>query len=174
MIFLPRRSLVPLLAAAAVLLAACQPDAPPRSEPPSFQPEGVLAFERLDGSRITAIAVEIAETDSAKARGLMGRRSLPDRGGMFFPYETTEERSFWMENTYLPLDIIFVGADSQIVRIAKSAKPLSREKVHSEKPAQYVVEVRAGFAERHGLDTTARIDWRRRAGRARAGGRTGE
>lgn len=160
-----RRFSIALLAAAPLLLAACQPDAPPCTEPPPFQPEGVLAFERPDGSRIAAIAVEIAETDSAKARGLMERRSLPDRGGMFFPYEEAEERSFWMENTYLPLDIIFVGADSQIVRIVKNTKPLSREQIRSEEPAKYVVEVRAGFADRHGLDTTAHIDWRRRSGK---------
>lgn len=147
-----------------LFLAACrgEDDASegPREIP--FQPEGVLAFERPDGSRITAIAIEIAESDSSKARGLMERRQLPNRGGMFFPYEEAAPRSFWMANTYIPLDIIFVGPDSQVVNIAKNTRPLSEQKISSEAPAQYIVEVRAGFADRHGLTDSTRIDWRRK------------
>jgi uncharacterized membrane protein (UPF0127 family) len=162
-----RPATAPVLAIGVVLtisLAACQPDrsAPPDEKPP-FDPEGVVAFERPDGSRIAAVAAEFAEGDSAQERGLMGRRNLPERGGMFFPYEDAQVRRFWMKNTYLPLDIVFVGPDSQIVKIARDTKPLSTERISSGRPAQYVVEVRAGFTGRHGLDTTIRIDWRRSA-----------
>ena len=149
---------------ACLFLAACgnQDDANEGPQDIPFQPEGVLAFERPDGSRITAIAIEIAENDSSKARGLMGRRQLPDRGGMFFPYDEAASRSFWMANTYIPLDIIFVGPDSQIVNIVKNTRPLSEQEIDSEAPAQYIVEVRAGFADRHDLSDSTRIDWRRK------------
>lgn len=144
-----------------ILLAGCsQESGGDEQEPPAFEPEGVLAFERPDGTRITAIAIEVAESDSAKERGLMERRSMPARGGMFFPYEDAAPRSFWMANTYIPLDIIFVGPDSQVVNIAKGTRPLSEQQVRSEVPAQYVVEVRAGFTDRHDITDSTRIDWR--------------
>ena len=61
----------------------------------------------------------------------------------------------------MPLDIIFVGPDSQVVNIAKRTTPLSRERVESTGPAQYVVEVRAGFSDRFGLTDSTRVRWRR-------------
>lgn len=143
------------------LLTGCSQESDgDQQEPPAFDPEGVLAFERPDGTRITAIAIEVAESDSAKERGLMQRRSLPARGGMLFPYDDAAPRSFWMANTYIPLDIIFVGPDSQVVNIAKGTRPLSQQQVRSDAPAQYVVEVRAGFTDRHGITDSTRIDWR--------------
>lgn len=142
------------------LLTGCSQESGDGQEPPPFDPEGVLAFERPDGTRITAIAIEVAESDSAKERGLMERRSMPARGGMFFPYKDAAPRTFWMANTYIPLDIIFVGPDSQVVNIAKGTRPLSEQQVSSDAPAQYVVEVRAGFTGRHGITDSTRIDWR--------------
>ena len=151
---------LPFLLLLLLTLTSCVEDEPPAPGEIPFQPEGVLAFERPDGSRITAIAIEVAESDSAQSRGLMERRKLSPRTGMFFPYEEADRHSFWMANTYIPLDIIFVGPDSQIVDIARNTRPLSRESLSPSEPAQYVVEVRAGFSERHGLSDSTRIDWR--------------
>ena len=134
--------------------AAVQTDIP-------FRPDGVLEFLRPDGSRITAIAIEIAETDSARARGLMQRRSLPARGGMLFLFDDVEPRSFWMRNTPLPLDILFVGPDGDIVNIAERTRPFSDERIESTGPARYVLEVRSGFADRHGITDSTRIRWQR-------------
>lgn len=128
-----------------------------------FDKEGTLTFLQPDGREITTIDIEIAESDSAQARGLMQRRSLPAGGGMLFPYDTPRPLSFWMRNTPLPLDIIFVGDDGRIVNIARRTRPYSDESITSDGPAQYVVEVRAGFADRHGLTDSTRVRWSRTA-----------
>lgn len=124
-----------------------------------FEPKGVLEFVQPDGTVIRQIAIEVADTDSARARGLMDRRSLTSRQGMLFLFPDETDRSFWMQNTPIPLDIIFVDADSQIVNIAKRTTPLSPEQVQSTGPAQYVVEVRAGFTDRYNITDSARVRW---------------
>lgn len=144
-------------------LAACETDQkrlPTVSEIP-FQKQGTLDFLGADGSVLATIDIEIAESDSAQARGLMQRRSLPPNSGMLFVNDTAEMRSFWMKNTPMPLDIIFVGADQKVVNIARRTRPFSEDMIRSEGPAQYVVEVRAGFADRIGLTDSSRIRWRR-------------
>lgn len=144
--------------------AACADDtsSPPEGsgEEIPFQKEGSLAFVR-EGDTLTTINVEIADTDSARTRGLMGRESLPDSSGMLFIFPTEEEQGFWMANTQLSLDMFFAGADSQIVRIAKYTTPLSSENVESEEPAQFVVETPAGFADQHGIVEGDRVVWER-------------
>ncbi len=156
-----------LAAALALTLAVgCTRNAPPPEaaapEAPEipFRRDGALTFLR-GADTLVAIDIEIAESDSARERGLMQRASLPERGGMLFLFPTNEVQSFWMANTPLSLDIIFVGADSQIVSIAKYTKPLSPNAVASAGPARYVVETRAGFADTHGLSETDRVRWRR-------------
>ena len=92
----------------------------------------------------------------------MQRASLPDSSGMLFLFPQTEQSGFWMANTPLSLDIIFVNADSQIVDIAKYTKPLSSKNIPSQAPYRYVVEVPAGFTDTHGLVEGNRISWTRR------------
>lgn len=128
----------------------------------AFEVEGTLDFLNEEGSPFLRIAVELAETRAEQTRGLMGRRSLPARGGMLFVYPAEIEQSFWMKNTPLPLDIIFIGADSSIVNIARRTRPLSEDSISSAAPAQYVLEVRAGFVDRHGIDESTKIRWQRR------------
>ncbi|MBO6576295.1 MAG: DUF192 domain-containing protein [Rhodothermales bacterium] len=126
-----------------------------------FRGDGVLDFLRPDSTVITRIAIEIAVSDSAQARGMMDRRSMPDRGGMLFYYDETGERSFWMRNTPLSLDIIFVGEDDRIVNIAKRATPYSEARINSDGPVRHVLEVRAGFTDRYGIEPGTLIRWRR-------------
>lgn len=126
-----------------------------------FTPEGVLDFVRPDSSIISRIVIEIAETPQEQAQGLMYRRSLPDRGGMLFIDPAESMRSFWMKNTALSLDILFVDAQGEIVNIVKRTTPFSEENILSTAPAQFVVEVRAGFTDAHGITDTDRIRWRR-------------
>jgi uncharacterized membrane protein (UPF0127 family) len=131
------------------------------SDPIPFDEEGTLAFLQ-EGDTVQTIQIEIAETDSARQRGMMQREGFPDEtSGMLFPFEAEEPRSFWMANTPVALDIFFVSADSQIVRIAKYTTPYSSESIASEAPAQYVVETPAGFADRHGLLEGDRVRWQR-------------
>jgi len=126
-----------------------------------FTTEGRLAFVQ-DGDSTVTIDIEIADTDSARERGMMQREGFPnDRSGMLFRFDQAQPRSFWMSNTPVALDIIFVSADSQIVNIAKYTTPFSNERYRSGDPAQFVVEVPAGFADSHGLLEGDRIRWRR-------------
>ena len=127
----------------------------------AFSPEGVLDFVRADSSIITRIVIELAENPDEQAQGLMYRRSLPDRGGMLFIDPVESMRSFWMKNTALSLDILFVDANGEIVNIVKRTTPFSEERILSTAPAQYVVEVRAGFTDRYGITEDDRIAWRR-------------
>ncbi len=125
-----------------------------------FREDGRLAFMR-DGDTLVTIAIEIAETDSARQRGLMERTHLPERSGMLFIFEREEMQGFWMANTPISLDIIFVNGDSQIVSIAKYTRPYSTETISSQYPARFVVEVPAGFADTYGILEGDRIRWHR-------------
>jgi len=129
---------------------------------PAFRADGVLDFVRPDSSIVTRIAIEIAESAEAQATGLMYRRTLPERGGMIFVDAAPSMRSFWMKNTALSLDIIFVDSLGQIVNIVKKTTPYSEVQVLSTEPAQYVVEVRAGFTDKYHITEEDQIIWERR------------
>lgn len=152
-----------LLTALLLSLGACTHD---ESETPSaapsipFEKEGVLSLLQ-DSDTVVTVDIEIADTDSARERGLMQRASLPDESGMLFIFPREEERSFWMANTPLALDIIFANADSQIVSIAKYTTPRSSESVPSGAPAQFVLEMPAGFADSYGVLEGNHLTWRR-------------
>lgn len=124
-----------------------------------FDKEGTLTFHPSTGLDSVTIAIEIADTDSARSRGLMQRASLPQKSGMLFIFDREEPRSFWMANTPLSLDIIFVNNDSSIVNIAKYTKPRSPKQIRSEGNARYVVEVPAGFTDRYGIVAGDRLSW---------------
>ena len=147
----------------ALLLIGCQSNGNSSEKPAEipFTPEGLLELVRPDGTVITSVVIEIAEGDSARARGLMERTSLPSRGGMLFLDHEARIQTFWMKNTLLPLDIMFIGADSQIVNIAKRTRPLTEDRVSSTAPAQFVLEVKAGFTDTFGIDENTRVRWRR-------------
>jgi uncharacterized membrane protein (UPF0127 family) len=127
----------------------------------SFTKEGTLSFVAPGDSVLRIIDIEIAETDAERARGLMFRRSMGYDKGMLFLFDEADESGFWMKNTPMPLDIIFVGPDSQVVSIAKRTKPFSEEQINPAAPKQFVVEVRAGFVDRFGVQKGTRIRWQR-------------
>lgn len=91
----------------------------------------------------------------------MDRRSLPDRGGMLFYYDTVEARSFWMRSTPISLDIMFIGPDGRIVNIVPRTTPYSEDRINSDGPVQHVLEVRAGFTQAHGIQPGYFVRWRR-------------
>ncbi len=99
---------------------------------------------------ITVIA-EIADDDRERTIGLMNRTSLAPRAGMLFVWDDEKQRSFWMKNTLIPLDMIFIAANGTIVDITtmQPCKSLFCESYKSKEPAKYVLEVNAGFAEEH-------------------------
>lgn len=110
----------------------------------------------VDGEERGQLDVEIAETRSERSQGLMGRESLPEGTGMLFVYGGADVRAFWMKNTLVPLDIIFVDSDRRVVNV-KHASPEPDTPDHeltrytSDGPAQYVVEAERGYANETGI-----------------------
>jgi uncharacterized protein len=92
--------------------------------------------------------VELAVTPAEQARGLMFRKAMDDHVGMFFIFNSEEVRHFWMRNTIIPLDMIFIGNNFLIVDTYKGAKPLDETVISSRKPARYVLEINAGKADK--------------------------
>jgi uncharacterized membrane protein (UPF0127 family) len=103
------------------------------------------------GTVRTAAFVEVARTPTEIERGLMHRKNLPADGGMIFMFESPAEKSFWMRNTLIPLDMIFIGPDERVLNIRKSVKPLSEEPQPSGGAVQYVVELPGGTADKTGI-----------------------
>jgi uncharacterized membrane protein (UPF0127 family) len=94
--------------------------------------------------------LEMASSAEQQERGLMFRRSLAPNGGMLFPYSPPQVVGFWMRNTVIPLDMIFVRQDGKIARIA-TAKPLDETVVSSLEPVTMVIEIRGGRASELGI-----------------------
>src|SRR5690348_6836692 len=114
-------------------------------------------LEIASKSGVHVFAVEIAETDASREKGLMFRKSLPEGQGMLFDFHQEQPVSFWMKNTYIPLDMIFISADGRILRIAENAEPLSERMIPSGAPVLAVLEVIGGTARRLGIATGDRV-----------------
>ncbi|HAC16094.1 MAG TPA: DUF192 domain-containing protein [Bacteroidetes bacterium] len=112
---------------------------------------GTLDFVDETSSVISTIDIAVADDDMTRSQGLMDVRELKSDGGMLFIFEAETRQSFWMANTPLPLDLIFVDMDKKIVHIHQNATPFSQSGIDSVNPAMYVVEVNAGYAVNHDL-----------------------
>lgn len=154
------------LAAAGLMLgalAACSPGEgatataqSPAPAPAAAARHPVSGLQVIDltvdrGGKRLLFRVELADTPEAQARGLMFRTQLGDNEGMIFPSAAPEPRSFWMKNTPLSLDIIFIGPDGRIANIAANTVPYSLDSVSSKGPASAVLELRAGRAKELGI-----------------------
>ena len=120
------------------------------------------AFETLSiatraGQR-QAFRVEVARNDADRAQGLMFRRSMPADQGMLFDFGRVEPVSMWMQNTYLPLDMLFIRADGTIARIAPNTEPLSTRTIPSGEPVLSVLELNAGTAAKLGIKPGDRVE----------------
>jgi uncharacterized membrane protein (UPF0127 family) len=117
-----------------------------------FVKEGELVFlGKNAGEKITKIDIEIADNPYEWGRGLMYRHSMPEAAGMLFIFPRPQLLSFWMRNTYLPLDIIFVDGSMRIVTMHKNTRSLSEKPLFSNVAVKYAVEVNAGFCDRYGI-----------------------
>jgi uncharacterized membrane protein (UPF0127 family) len=96
-------------------------------------------------------AVELADTPATRAQGLMFRESMPRFSGMFFVFERPESVRFWMENTLIPLDMLFADATGTVQRIHHDARPLDRTSIPGGDNIQYVLEINAGMSRRLGI-----------------------
>ncbi|MDQ3246588.1 MAG: DUF192 domain-containing protein [Pseudomonadota bacterium] len=111
------------------------------------------------GERTHRFTVEVARAPQEQANGLMHRQSLaPDRG-MIFPYDPPQPASFWMKNTLIPLDIIFVREDGTIANIAENTVPLSLEMVLAIEPVSLVLEIPGGRSAELGIKAGDKVEW---------------
>jgi uncharacterized protein len=97
------------------------------------------------------VTAELADDVQKQSVGLMNRTSLDAGTGMLFVFSEEGERSFWMKDTYISLDMIFINSSKEVVYIVESATPLSEERISSTELAQYVLEVNGGYADENGL-----------------------
>ncbi len=138
----------------AIPLAACGKDASEVREAATIP----LTIEMA--GKAHRFNVEVARTDEEQDRGLMLRTGLPADGGMIFPFEKPRIGSFWMKNTLIPLDMIFIRADGSIDRIAENTIPESLEPVVSGGEVSAVLELAGGTAARLGIDESAKVTWK--------------
>ena len=167
-----------LPAALAAALAACQPEpqavenAGPAAdreeatadaaEPAAAHPVSGLPLAPLEirsGGKVHRFTVELARTADEQAYGLMHRTKLGPDEGMLFPFPQPRPASFWMKNTLIPLDMIFIRADGSIARIAANTTPHSLDSVGVGEPVAAVLELRGGRAAELGIDENARVSW---------------
>jgi len=125
---------------------------PATAAKPVFRKDGELRFlEAKTAKIISTIEIEVADDDAEREQGLMYRDTMAEDEGMLFLMETEEPQNFWMKNTIISLDIIYADAEKRIVSISKNCKPYSLDQIPSAKPAQYVVEVIAGYTSKYGI-----------------------
>jgi uncharacterized membrane protein (UPF0127 family) len=143
-----------LLAAApvAALLALAAPGA--KSAAAEIQLEALVI---ASDSQKHHFRVEIADEPHEQSRGLMYRQSLPEDGGMLFDFHQERPASFWMRNTYIPLDMLFIKADGTIESIAERTTPLSERSVPSKGAVRFVLEINGGLSQKLGIEAGDRV-----------------
>jgi hypothetical protein len=125
------------------------------SAAPPALPTETITIDTKTGPH--AFTVEVAADDESRERGLMYRTAMAPDAGMLFDFRTPQLESFWMENTVLPLDMLFVRADGTIARIKANATPYSRENIPSGEPVKVVIELNGGRAAALGIVEGARV-----------------
>jgi uncharacterized membrane protein (UPF0127 family) len=144
---MPPRSIV----AAALCAIACASRAPER---PATTPRVVV--ETRAGAR-HVVQVELARTAAERTRGLMERTQLAPEAGMLFLFDESSEHAFWMKNTLIPLDMIFIAEDGRISGVVARAIPGDLSPRSAGGPSRYVLEVNGGWAEAHGVTAGDRV-----------------
>ena len=122
-----------------------------------FTKDGELSIFKND-SLIQTIDVEFAKNEMERSLGLMYRSSMDEHQGMWFIFPEEAPRSFYMRNTEISLDIIYLDKDKKVVSIAKNARPYDETSLPSEKPAMYVLEINGGLADKWGIDKGDRVE----------------
>jgi hypothetical protein len=114
-------------------------------------------IEIVSRTGVHAFSVELATNTAERAVGLMYRKELPEGRGMLFDFHDDQPVQFWMHNTYISLDMIFIAGDGRVVRVAQDAKPMSDELIPSGRPVRAVLEVIAGTARKFGIAAGDRV-----------------
>ena len=129
---------------------------------PVFSHEGTAQILRQGSAdTLVSLAIEFAISDTEQRQGLMFRKSMGEKQGMLFIFEAEEERFFWMRNTYLSLDILYLNKDLEIITIHEQVIPLYDGRIPSFNPAQYVLEVIGGFCQQYQVRKGDKIQYQR-------------
>ena len=115
-----------------------------------------IIIEKQTGGQ-SVFMVEVADTEEARATGLMYRDDLADNAGMLFIWSYNAMRQFWMRNTFISLDILFFDEDGYLVHYALSQQPQSEDIISSLIPASYVLEIKAGQTKAHNITIGDRL-----------------
>jgi uncharacterized membrane protein (UPF0127 family) len=156
-----------IAAAAVLIVAACSPqpsaaDAAATQAVPAVHPESGLSVIPLTVTTASgrhALRVEVAGSDAEQARGLMFRKAMGANEGMIFPRNPPDVASFWMKNTPLPLDIIFIGTDRRVLNVAADTVPYSLTPVGAAGMTGAVLELNAGRAAALGIGPGTKVEW---------------
>jgi uncharacterized membrane protein (UPF0127 family) len=154
------------LALAGLALVACSPQAATEATPAA----AAVAVHPVSGLAVIPLTiatpkgshsfrVEVARSEEEQAKGLMFRTELGPDEGMIFPREPADVASFWMKNTPLPLDIIFIGTDRRVLNIAANTVPYSLTPVGAVGMSSAVLEIPGGRAAALGIGPGAKVDW---------------
>lgn len=145
-----------------VLLCSCKQDKKNRVKPIeiSFNKEAELVFLN-DNDTIVNLDIELAKSEYEQQTGLMHRSEMAMHQGMLFVYDDERPRpTFYMKNTKLALDLIYINANKRVVEINKNAKPFDETPIKAEQPAKYVLEVNAGFADKYKISDSLQVNFK--------------
>ena len=158
-----RQFLFLTLLIASTMLSACgkKPEPAPEVQHYSFRHDGNLDILDSNGKVKTTFRIEIAEGQEEVMRGLKYRESMEADQGMLFIFPQVDYYDFWMQDTYLPLDMLFATSDETIFQIVENAKPFSEDRIAPEKPNSYVLEINAGLAKKLNITPGDKISWKR-------------
>ena len=139
------------------LAAACgSPSQGAQTDPQSGLPVETLQITNHAG-QTQSFRVEIADNDASRERGLMFRKQLAPNAGMLFDFKSEQNVSFWMKNTLIPLDLLFIDKDGYIINLAAQATPLSEANIPSGGPVLGVLEINGGRAAELGIEPGDRV-----------------
>jgi uncharacterized membrane protein (UPF0127 family) len=139
-----------------IVIGSCHSDFSDSQDSSAHEVEGP-AVEIMSSEGPVLVRVEVPGTAAQKERGLMYREHLEDDAGMLFISDYERVQRFWMKNTFIPLDLIFIGTDMEIKGIIEKAMPESLEILSIRTPVKYVLEVNGGFCKRHGVMKGQRV-----------------
>ncbi len=138
-----------LLAALGVALAACATPSQPQARHAAAHVEKLEI--RTASGRTVHFSVEVVDSEATRERGLMFRKSMAPNAGMLFDFVRPQQVSFWMKNTYIPLDMLFIAQDGAILNIAERTTPFSETPVPSAGPIRGVLEINGGRSAELGI-----------------------
>ncbi|GAA4813595.1 DUF192 domain-containing protein [Litoribaculum gwangyangense] len=122
----------------------------------TFKKEGELTIFKNDSTQVK-LDIEIADTEYDTQTGLMYRNTMEKNQGMLFVFDDVELRYFYMKNTKIPLDLIFIDENNKIVSFQKNAQPYNESSLPSNVPAKYVLEINAGLVDKWNINVGDRV-----------------